>query len=987
MAGRSRYLSGGRDSATPGWIIRLFPILLFALSLAPRLVALGRYVTPDEAIWAYRSIQFREALLAGNWAGTLVAGHPGVTTTWLGALGITTQLGLAPESRPAYDWLTTMAYLTPDNVEAFERLALFLNGGRVAVALVNSLGIVGIYFLVRRLWGRPTAMVAGLFLALDPFLLGLSGLLHVDGLSATFVTLSLLALAVGLQSPVAGEPSSRRRSWLALAGLMAGLAALSKTPTLLLLPITGLALLWPIVANRRAPLRERLVAFILNGLAWMIPFLLTTFILFPALWASPGDVLAIVGGSANRHLDEALRETFFLGQTAFNHGPLFYPVVLLWRLSPVVWLAIIPAVWLWSSRRRSTEPWPPAAFAVVLLVAWCILFLAAITPAAKKFDRYILPVVPSLLILAALAWVGWVERPGVGRWALPLIVTAQILFWVVYSAYPLTAYNPLVGGPRTAVGVLPIGWGEGISASGRRLAETQTHATQERAIAGIAPSLAPFFPGQTLVDGLDDPATADYTIVTLGGLQLDPVAFEAQIAGLELILTEHFGGLDQAWVYRRTAPEPPQAPADLAETVIFGERLGLTAYGQSVDGDTISLTARWRRLAALAADERYTLRITIRDGQGNVWAANEVDLLNAVYFFPPDWESDESGIVRYLLELPPGIPPSTYAVTLSLIDNRSAGELPVRVEGGSFQGVTYEAGSIEVPLPETIVSASRMRIPARDGVTWLDGRLQLLGHSDVAAEALAGSRLPVDLFWHVPHETLPAGMSVAWRLRPVAESGDQVISTEPLSRFDTGQWHTGESIQEKYQVPLPPDLPPGDYELAVEPLLADGSSAGEPYSLAEIQLNNIDRAYALPDDIAVPLNVAWEPLALKGMDPAELTTHPGDSPEFTLYWQSLQTHADVYTVFVHVLNENGETVLQADHWPGGLPTDILDEGQVITDRVTLLPGDLPPGEYAIHVGLYVAETGRRLPVLDSGGSELIGTDTVVLPVILQVENP
>ena len=59
--------------------------ILFISALLPRLFAIGRYITPDELNWIHRSVRFREALLAGRWAETLVSGHPGVTTTWAGA--------------------------------------------------------------------------------------------------------------------------------------------------------------------------------------------------------------------------------------------------------------------------------------------------------------------------------------------------------------------------------------------------------------------------------------------------------------------------------------------------------------------------------------------------------------------------------------------------------------------------------------------------------------------------------------------------------------------------------------------------------------------------------------------------------------------------------------------------------------------------------------------------------------------------------------
>jgi hypothetical protein len=628
-------------------------------------------------------------------------------------------------------------------------------------------------------------------------------------------------------------------------------------------------------------------------------------------------------------------------------------------------------------------------FPVILLTLWATLFILGITPAAKKFDRYILPAVPALLILGAVAWAAWTGRKQqAGRWLLALAITAQALYCLVYAAYPLTAYNPLVGGPRTAVAVLPVGWGEGIGAAGRSLASTQPGAEAERAIAGVAQSLAPFFPGRTLVDGIDDPATADYTIVTLGGRQLDPSGVAEQTGGLELVLTERFGGLDQAWVYRRVSPRPPAAPAAVVEPAFFGDRMALSAYEQVVDDDWVSIAARWRRLAPLSAGEHFTLRIVIRDGTGNVWATWESKLLNEVSFFPPDWAADETETVRYLLELPPGIPPSTYRVDLSLIDDRTVGQLPVHAGEGGFQGVAFTAGEIAAPPPESVVLASRLQIPTFTEVTWLDGRLRLLGYGEIPVEALAGGELPVDLFWHAPIGSLPPALQLAWRLRPSDEEEQKAAQTEPLSRYDTGLWRVGETIQEKYRVPLPPDLPAGRYELTVAPLTSDGEPAGPPQSLGEIQINNIDRVYEA--DVPIPFMVDFGAMDLLGMNVAELSARPGESPELTLYWEKGAPHGEVYTVFVHVLDEAGNIVQYADHWPGGLPTDILDGGQIIIDRFALmLPSDLPQGDYRIRAGLYSAESGQRLPAAVTGRGELDGvaSDSVILPIVLRVVAP
>ncbi len=140
----------------------LISFLLFVLALAFRLLAQNRYVTPDELIWVYRSVQFREAILGGRWADTLVAGHPGVTTTWLGTAALSLQLALRPEAQAVYTWITQLAALTPDNMAAYQQLYYFLDGARTAVAVTNSAGVVAVYWLVRMLIDDRAALLAAL---------------------------------------------------------------------------------------------------------------------------------------------------------------------------------------------------------------------------------------------------------------------------------------------------------------------------------------------------------------------------------------------------------------------------------------------------------------------------------------------------------------------------------------------------------------------------------------------------------------------------------------------------------------------------------------------------------------------------------------------------------------------------------------------------------------------------------------------------------
>ncbi|MCB9422533.1 MAG: glycosyltransferase family 39 protein, partial [Ardenticatenaceae bacterium] len=405
------------------WRNGVFLLLVFVLFLLPRLSGLGHYVTPDELIWVFRTVQFREAVLVRAWSDTLVSGHPGITTTWLGMLGISLQLWLRPESRLAYEWITHLAFFMPDNTAAFERLAVFLTSTRMLVAVVNSLGGTAVYLLVRRLWNYQTAWLAALLLALDPFTAGLSGILHVDALMTTFATLSLLTLLLAVDDVVMS-----RRWWVStVSGVMAALAVLSKTPALLLVPIAGLVFVVMIGRAWRAR-NGRARQLVLSGFIWGMAALITILAAYPALWAGPGDVVRLLSGNAGRHIEEALRPSFFLGQVTYNHGPLFYPVVLLFRLSPVVLVGlIVGAALIWRQQRTPVG----AGHKSILLLLWAVLYIGGITFAAKKFDRYALAVIPALIILAAVAWSRLAQMtPTIRRYWLPVLVGIQALYLV-----------------------------------------------------------------------------------------------------------------------------------------------------------------------------------------------------------------------------------------------------------------------------------------------------------------------------------------------------------------------------------------------------------------------------------------------------------------------------------------------------------------------------------------------------------------------------
>ncbi len=110
-----------------------------------------------------------------------------------------------------------------------------------------------------------------------------------------------------------------------------------------------------------------------------------------------------------------------------------------------------------------------------------------------------------------------------------------------------------------------------------------------------------------------------------------------------------------------------------------------------------------------------------------------------------------------------------------------------------------------------------------------------------------------------------------------------------------------------------------------------------------------------------------ETITLMGYAVDEEQVRPGGILDVTLYWQADDAAARPYTVFTHILNQNGTLVAQKDNWPvnGLWPPTCWQAGEIIVDPYAIpLPADLPAGTYSLLVGLYDADTNIRLLTAD-----------------------
>jgi 4-amino-4-deoxy-L-arabinose transferase-like glycosyltransferase len=136
-------------------------------------------------------------------------------------------------------------------------------------------------------------------------------------------------------------------------------------------------------------------------------------------------------------------------------------------------------------------------------------------------------------------------------------------------------------------------------------------------------------------------------------------------------------------------------------------------------------------------------------------------------------------------------------------------------------------------------------------------------------------------------------------------------------------------------------------------------------------LQCVETAAALPDGTPVALPVSFDGrLTFLGYEWMRGALAPGGSPTLLTYWRVETPPSAQLTVFVHLLGASDVPVAQHDGL-GSPPRGWAAGDLIVQKHVLALPGDLPPGLYKLHLGVYNAPTGPRLSVA--------GADRLLLP--------
>ncbi len=455
--------------------------------------------------------------------------------------------------------------------------------------------------------------------------------------------------------------------------------------------------------------------------------------------------------------------------------------------------------------------------------------------------------------------------------------------------------------------------------------------------------------------------------------------------------------------------QDPDPPADLAEALIAGQPL------DRLDRATLPVGGQATRLIAGPLEDLYRLSLP------------QAATLRLRRFYFPGWRAWLDGQpVALAASAPFGLievaaPAGEHElhVRYDLSPARQAGVWLTLVGCAAAAGL-WQAGR-RVPRPRVFAPAGagwlvttafilaltalttlwigprtrwfRMRSPADAPAAMqhavharFSGGVELLGYDLNRQMVRQGDVLAVRLYWRAltpQRENLRPFLHLdaitgapTWANQTKTHPGDKPTTT----------WVMGFYVVDDYQLAVPADTPAVVADLRVG--LLDGcgervslEGGGDQVTLARLHVQE-RRPLSMQSRQGTEIYRLGDAVQLVGHAVVIGEATGQQVLDVMLYWQARAAVGADYTVFVHVLDGNGERIAQGDGPPvGGLyPTSAWRPGQLIADqRRVPLPAGISSAGLRVAVGLYRLEDGVRLPVVGRDGTRL-ANDQIMLAV-------
>lgn len=395
---------------------KLYVFAVLSLYLLARLPGLGFDMLNSDGIrWHRRSEKFMSAIKRHDFASTYQHYQPGVTLMWINS-ATKKIVWEIQDLRNVQRW-------SLENSEDFPKIHAV---SKVMVVLILSAIFLYQLWIISKLTSAKTALLYGLILATEPYIIGIDRWFHLTSLESYLAFSAYLTYVYSF--------NRRKGIILITAGFLTALAVLSKFTAIIVLPL--MLLMEFVYGIKTKQLRRPIV----GSISMLLGFVVVISILFPALWVDFNNVVSKTANAITLAVKSDARDHYFKPPITY----IYYLLIPSYKLSPGLLIAFLVSVMLFIKRGKER-----GEMQNYFILAYLLTFILVLTLSSKKIDRYALALFQPLILFTAIS----VKRLG-GRLSLGLVglqvVACGFLYWCNYpvlSGY----YSPVFGGAQKAL--------------------------------------------------------------------------------------------------------------------------------------------------------------------------------------------------------------------------------------------------------------------------------------------------------------------------------------------------------------------------------------------------------------------------------------------------------------------------------------------------------------------------------------------------------
>ncbi len=405
--------------------------------VASRLPMLGHDIfNTDVWKWKSRIFDFGTGIFTLNFEKTIQRYHPGVTLMWIGSFAV-----------KVYNFGYELIFKIPPPDNSIHTIFQLHFMQKFFIVLAIGFTLFFVFYVVKQLFSLKYALLTLLMMSLEPFYVGLTRVVHLEGLMSTFMIASFVAFYMYIRN-------SHMRKYIILSAFFGALAILTKTSALFLLPMMALILVCERIPDfsRGLNLKNSINYILVNFLTWLVFVLIFFIALWPAMWTMPQQALStLYSGISETGVEEGHIQLYF-SNLVEDPGLTFYPVVLFLRSSVMLIIGVIGFFLIYKKLNANERKF--ASYALLFALFYGI----EMTIPSKKLDRYLLPSIISLWFTAGFFYIHLLKKIEPFVVGLIILLLLPVFTLIVLHSDYLAYYNPLIGGTAKGIYIIEPKW-------------------------------------------------------------------------------------------------------------------------------------------------------------------------------------------------------------------------------------------------------------------------------------------------------------------------------------------------------------------------------------------------------------------------------------------------------------------------------------------------------------------------------------------------